>query len=440
MNLDNRSKLIRKNILFSFLIKGWSGMVQLLLVPVTLFCLGNYENGIWMTISSILLWIDSLDIGLGNGLRNKLSEQIANGDYEKARESVSSTFAMLVCIIVPVAIVLMLLVNTADIYHLLNISSAIVPNLQEILSMCIALVCATFIFRFIGNVYLGLQLPAVNNALVVGGQTLTLIGVYLLRWQEIHSLLMVALCYTLAPLLVYLLSYPVTFGIYYPKLRPSLRYFNKHAVRELFSIGVKFFVLQIAGVVLFASSNALVSRFFSPDMVTPYQVSYRYFSMTMMLFTVIAVPFWSATTDAYTKKDFAWIKRSMHRLHLILLGIAVLLVVMVAVSRPVYRLWVGTSVEIPTTMSAAMALYIFIVICSLCYSYILNGIGTLSLQLIFTVGAAVAYFPLSWLLSRYIGITGMILALATVNLPGAVVNRLQYRKLMDGTAKGIWKN
>lgn len=417
MNLDNRSKLIRKNILFSFLIKGWSGMVQLLLVPVTLFCLGNYENGIWMTISSILLWIDSLDIGLGNGLRNKLSEQIANGDYEKARESVSSTFAMLVCIIVPVAIVLMLLVNTADIYHLLNISSAIVPNLQEILSMCIALVCATFIFRFIGNVYLGLQLPAVNNALVVGGQTLTLIGVYLLRWQEIHSLLMVALCYTLAPLLVYLLSYPVTFGIYYPKLRPSLRYFNKHAVRELFSIGVKFFVLQIAGVVLFASSNALVSRFFSPDMVTPYQVSYRYFSMTMMLFTVIAVPFWSATTDAYTKKDFAWIKRSMHRLHLILLGIAVLLVVMVAVSRPVYRLWVGTSVEIPTTMSAAMALYIFIVICSLCYSYILNGIGTLSLQLIFTVGAAVAYFPLSWLLSRYIGITGMILALATVNLP-----------------------
>lgn len=440
MNLDNRSKLIRKNILFSFLIKGWSGMVQLLLVPVTLFCLGNYENGIWMTISSILLWIDSLDIGLGNGLRNKLSEQIANGDYEKARESVSSTFAMLVCIIVPVAIVLMLLVNTADIYHLLNISSAIVPNLQEILSMCIALVCATFIFRFIGNVYLGLQLPAVNNALVVGGQTLTLIGVYLLRWQEIHSLLMVALCYTLAPLLVYLLSYPVTFGIYYPKLRPSLRYFNKHAVRELFSIGVKFFVLQIAGVVLFASSNALVSRFFSPDMVTPYQVSYRYFSMTMMLFTVIAVPFWSATTDAYTKKDFAWIKRSMHRLHLILLGIAVLLVVMVAVSRPVYHLWVGTSVEIPTTMSAAMALYIFIVICSLCYSYILNGIGTLSLQLIFTVGAAVAYFPLSWLLSRYIGITGMILALATVNLPGAVVNRLQYRKLMDGTAKGIWKN
>ena len=95
MKSDDRSRLIRRNILFSFLIKGWSGVIQLLLVPVTLFCLGNYENGIWMTISSILLWVDSLDIGIGNGLRNKLSEQIANNDYEKARESVSSAFFML---------------------------------------------------------------------------------------------------------------------------------------------------------------------------------------------------------------------------------------------------------------------------------------------------------------------------------------------------------
>lgn len=92
MNSELRTSRLKKNILFSFLIKGWAGIIQLLLVPITLFCLGNYENGIWMTISSILIWIDSLDIGLGNGLRNTLSAQIANNEIEKARESVSSTF------------------------------------------------------------------------------------------------------------------------------------------------------------------------------------------------------------------------------------------------------------------------------------------------------------------------------------------------------------
>ena len=99
---DNRTSLVKKNIFFSFLIKGWMGLIQLLIVPITLFCLGSYENGIWMTISSILIWIDSLDIGLGNGLRNKLAAQLAHGDIEKARESVSSTFFMLIMIIIPV--------------------------------------------------------------------------------------------------------------------------------------------------------------------------------------------------------------------------------------------------------------------------------------------------------------------------------------------------
>lgn len=439
MKSDDRSRLVRRNILFSFLIKGWSGVIQLLLVPVTLFCLGNYENGIWMTISSILLWVDSLDIGIGNGLRNKLSGQIANNDYEKARESVSSAFFMLSLIIIPVAVVLILLINIADIYQILNINTTIVSNIPEVFSMCIALVCCTFIFKFIGNVYLGLQLPAVNNALVVGGQTLTLLGIYLLKWQDIHSLMAVALCYTLAPLIVYLIAYPITFGVYYPRLKPSLRYFNKQAIGELFNIGIKFFILQIAGVILFASSNALVSRLFSPDMVTPYQVAYRYFSVTMMLFTVIAVPFWSATTDAYVKKDFAWIERSMHKLHIILLGIMLLLLLMIAISQPVYKIWIGDRVEIPLQLSAAMALYIFIIICSLCYSYILNGIGLLNLQLLFTVGAAIAYFPLTWLFSKQFGVTGMVLALVLVNLPGAVVNRIQYKKTIKGTAKGLWR-
>ena len=75
---NDRSCLLKKNILASFAIKGWAGIIQLLLVPITIHCLGNYINGLWMVISSVLIWIDSLDIGLGNGLRNKLSERIAS--------------------------------------------------------------------------------------------------------------------------------------------------------------------------------------------------------------------------------------------------------------------------------------------------------------------------------------------------------------------------
>ena len=93
------------NIAGSILIKGWNCIVQLLLVPITLNCLNQYEYGIWLTINSILLWIDQFDIGLGNGLRNKLAEALAKGDKEKARRLVSTTFMMLIIIVIPIVLI-----------------------------------------------------------------------------------------------------------------------------------------------------------------------------------------------------------------------------------------------------------------------------------------------------------------------------------------------
>lgn len=436
---NQRSSLIRKNIIGSFLIKGWSGLVQLLLVPATLFCLGNYENGIWMTISSILVWIDSLDIGLGNGMRNRLATQVAHDDWEGARTSVSSTFGMLVILIIPIAILLMALVNVIDLYSVLNVDKTIVNNLTKVFMMSIALICSTFIFKFIGNVYMGMQLPAVNNALVTIGQTLVLALVFAMKMANIHSLMLVAVAYTLSPLIVYLIAYPITFGKLFPRLRPSLSYFSWKAVKGLLTTGVKFFVLQIAGVILFASSNILISNFFNPSLVTPYQIAYRYFSLMIIFFTIIVTPFWSATTDAYARGDIEWIRNSMTKIHKIMLLVGILLLVMVGISHPVYLLWVGSSVNIPLSMSCLMAAYIYIILYSMSYSFFLNGIGVLHMQLLFTITAAIIYIPIAYLLSRIAGINGMIMALALVNLPGLIVNCIQFNKIIKGTAKGIWK-
>ena len=101
---DKRSALIRKNILASFFIKGWVALVQFLMVPLTLHCLGAYENGILLTISSMLLWVDNLDIGLGNGLRNRLAECLALNDMKGAKSVVSSTFFMLIVLFIPIII------------------------------------------------------------------------------------------------------------------------------------------------------------------------------------------------------------------------------------------------------------------------------------------------------------------------------------------------
>lgn len=440
-NGEKRTRLLRKNIILSFLMKGWAGVVQLLMVPLTIMCLGEYKNGVWLTISSFLIYTDSLDIGLGNGLRNKLAAYWAKGDMEKARQSVSSTFFTLILIMIPIAIILLVLINTIDLYALANVKPQIIDNLREIYSISTILVCAHFVIKFIGNIYLGLQLPAVNNLLVVGGQTLALAILFVLSRQKgmDNMLLWVAIANTLSPLIIYIIAYPITFYKKYPELRPSLKYFKKEMVGELLGLGFKFFILQIAGIVIFASSNFVISNVISPAQVTPYQVAYRYFSLTMMIFTVIGVPFWSATTDAYERGDIDWIKKSMKRLHMILIAIFIALVIMVVVANFVYRIWVGSDIIVPMSLTIGMALYLMIVITSLCYSYFLNGFGFLRLQLITTIGSAIIYIPLAIALGHRFGTTGIVAALCLMNTPGVIVNMMQYNKIVNNKASGIWK-
>lgn len=436
---SNRTGLIKKNILASFFIKGWVIAVQLMMVPLTLHCLGVYENGIWLTISSMLVWIDNLDAGLGNGLRNKLAEYIAKDDYENARRSVSSTLFMLVAFIVPVSFAINLWIWNADTYSFFNVDPHVVGNLNKILSCSAIFVCSTFIFKFIGNFYMGLQMPAVNNLLGCLGQTLALIGTLVVYMSGSHSLFYIAIVNTVAPLLVYLISYPITFGRRYPHLSPSLKYVDIQSAVSLFKMGIKFFVLQISGVVLFMTTNILISRYYTPEMVTPYQIAYRYFSVLQLLFFIICVPYWSATTDAYNKKDFAWIKASGRQLDRIIMGILFVAIVMVLASKPIYQLWVGDASIVSLGMTIMVAVYVMILTLSMRYSYIINGFGTLKMQLITTVVAAVCYIPLAIFFCRDSdNVLYLLAVMSLVNLPGLIVNAVQYRKIIKGTAKGIW--
>ena len=437
---SHRSSLLRKNILISFLIKGWSAVIVLLMVPATLHCLGEYNNGIWLTISSLLLWIDNMDIGLGNGLRNKVAEYMAHGESERTRSLLSSTFAMLTCIIIPVMLVLLLMIMAGDSYRFFNATPDKVPHLDQVLMVTVILVCTSFVFKLIGNFYMGMQLPAVSNLLIALGQTLALIGTYIVLWSGSHSLMLIALVNTVSPLLIYLLAFPYTFFYQYPQLHPSFKFVDFKEVSAVINMGMQFFIVQISSVILFMTSNILISNLFSPAMVTPYQITYRYFSTMLVVFTVICMPFWNATTDAYQRNDMQWIRNAARKLRLMTICIVAGMTIMVILSPWVYQVWIGKGIAIDIRMSIVMAVYIFTLIYSMRYSYFINGIGKLRLQLIFTAAAAIVFIPLAYLTTQWThDIIWFMIVMCLVNIPGLIVNRIQFYKLINGKANGIWR-
>lgn len=440
LGTDKRTSLIRKNIFFSFLIKGWLGLIFLLIIPITLKCIGNeYENGIWLTLSALLIWIDSFDIGLGNGMRNKLAKYIAVGETEEARKIVSNTLVMLFVIIVPIAIGLFICMHFLDIYSLLNVDNSIVGNLQQVIMVSLIFVCSTFVLKFIGNLYLGLQLPAVSNLLVAAGYTLAFIGTYILYWVGGGSLLLVAIINTASPLVVYLIVYPYTFFNKYPYLRPRLADFSKDIARSLFGLGVKFFITQIAASLIFVTSSIIMSRLFSPSFVTPYQIVYRYFSIILHAFSIICIPYWSATTDAYERGDIEWIRKSLNKTKKILLLCISGIGVLALLSGTIYEIWIGADVDIPSSFTISMAIYMSIILYCLTYCYFLNGIGVLNIQLICTIGGAILFFILTPLLiDKYNHPCVIIISMCICNIPSFIFNRIQLKRILKGKAKGIW--
>jgi len=134
-----RSVKAKKNIIATFGLKGSSILISFLLVPLTLNYLDTTKYGIWLTIISIVGWFGFFDIGLGNGLRNKLAEALAVKDYELARCYVSTTYFVLTAII-GIVYILFLFVN-----HWINWAVILntAPNLEDRLRV-IVLVVVTF--------------------------------------------------------------------------------------------------------------------------------------------------------------------------------------------------------------------------------------------------------------------------------------------------------
>ena len=436
---NRRSSLLQKNLLASFIIKGWSAIILLLLVPVTLHCLGDYKNGVWLTISSILLWIDQMDIGLGNGLRNRLAIHIAHQEIKEAKQTISSTIAMLTCIVFPLLIVLILLTWTTDVYGFLNIIPEEIPELRIALVYAIVFVCMTFVMKFIGNFYMGMQLPAVSNLLIALSQTVILIVTWLLYINGKATFMAIAIANTASPLLIYFLACTYTFYVQYPELRPSFRLINLHSALELGNLGLKFFWIQIASVIQFMTTNLLISKFYTPALVTPYQIAYRYISLSMVIFTIICMPFWNATTDAYERNDIAWIRKANQKMNWMITGIFTLLLIMIILSPWVYQIWIGEECQVPIGMTIMVALYNLILIMSMRYAYFLNGVGALRLQLYMTI-MTIIFIPSVYIVCKLTdNILWLIAVMCICVAPSYFVNMIQFHKILNGTATGIWK-
>lgn len=435
---NQRSKLLKINILAGIGVRGLSILASLLLVPLTISYISSELYGIWLTLSSVIHWIGFFDIGFGNGLRNRLSESIALGKYKKGRIYVSTTYMVMVIIFVTIAVISYFCATYVNWSSLLNISPKYNEMLVNVAQILLIAFSVQMILKLIQNVTQAYQLNALASFIDALGNILALAFIYILTLTMAPDITNIAIVFSLSPLLVLLAASLILYLGKFKKVSPRFGYVRFRFAKDIFNLGSEFFIIQIASLVLYQMINILISRLCGPEQVTNYNVAYKYLSVALMAVNIILAPLWSAFTDAYIKKDIVWMnniyKRLMQMFFVSFVGIAL----MVAVSPWIYQWWVGDDVNISIELSVLVGIYIIIAVWGSIHGTLINGMGKIRFQLWYSVVIMIMFLPLAQFLGQSLGIVGILLAMIIVNVPGFIFGRYQVIRLINGTASGIW--
>jgi len=434
----SRSNKAKKNIFFSILIKGFSIAISLILVPLTINYINPTQYGIWITLSSIIGWFSFFDIGLGNGLRNKLAESIAAGDLTNAKIYVSTTYAIL-SIIIGIILVIFLIINPfLDWTKILNTPAEMAKELRLLALIVFTFFCIQFVLKLLTTIITANQEPALASFYNLLGNIFSLLIIYILTKTTEGNLVYLGTVFSITPVLVLAISSIWLFRSRFRSYAPSVRFVKFRYASDLMNLGVKFFIIQIASIVIYQTSNFIIAQLFGPEQVTPFNIAYKYFSVITMGFSIIMMPFWSAFTEAWVKRDVVWIKNVIKKLIRLWVMISLGAIIMLVFSNFVYRIWVGTEITVPVSVSVVIAVYsILNTWCSI-FAQFLNGVGKIKLQLYSGTFGAIINIPLSLFFGKHLGIYGVVLSTCLLGFISAIWSPIQYRKLINNTAKGIW--
>jgi O-antigen/teichoic acid export membrane protein len=437
-----RSIRAKKNIIASLVIRGCSIAISLVLVPLTINYVNTSRYGIWLTVSSIVGWLSFFDIGLTQGLRNKFAEAKARGDDATAQIYVSTTYAILGIIFTAIWIFFIIANNFLNWSGILKVDGSMNAEVSVLVLIVFTYFCLSFVLKIITTILLADQQPAKSSLIDLSGQIISLIFIFFLVKTAEGSLIKLGVALCLSPLLVLIGANLYLFRGVYRKYKPSFSKIRFVYAKDLFNLGLMFFLIQLAGIIQFQSANIIIARNFGTADVTSYNIVYKYFGILNMVFTIFITPFWSASTEAYQKNDIQWIKNGIKRYNQLNILMVIAGLLMLVFSAPAFRLWLGEGkVNIPFSLSLWGFLYFFVFMYGSKYVNFLNGISALRIQFIACMISPVLYIALALLfIKRYeMGVYSLFTASIIANFNAYILAPLQYHKIIIKRSKSaIW--
>ncbi len=247
-----------------------------------------------------------------------------------------------------------------------------------------------------------------------------------------------------APVVVLAIATFYFFNRDYKEIKPSIKYVKFEYAKDLLSLGVKFFLIQISMIIIFQSSSIIIAQFYGPAEVTPYYIAQRLFSVIMLIFTIVASPFQVAFTEAWIKKDVIWVKSIVKNLFILWIFLVVLGIFLYLISDSFFEAWIGKekmkTILITSKLKIALIIYGLLFALGGVFNMFINGVAKVSIQMYSHIIGAIIFIPITYIFIKYLnwGIESVVIGGIIANFYYPIIAPIQYYKILNNKAKGIW--
>src|SRR5579863_9362245 len=312
--IDFKTKIIIKNVAYSGGVKIATLCISFLSVPLLINYLNSTQYGVWLTIITVTSWFSIFDLGLGNGLKNKLIEFLSRDDLISARKYVSTTYVSMLMICGFLCLVVYFLNPLIHWNKIFNINGSSNSSISIATSIVLIFTLLNLVLRLIYSLLHSYQQSYKVDVINLISQLTAFIALIIVKILLNPSLIVVACVFSLSQIFILLVINIYLFRTTFITLFTSFIRFDSKIISQFINMGCQFFFIQIAGLVMYMTDNFIIARLFGPNDVTIYNIALKYFGILSMGWAMIAIPLWPMTTKAYYSNDMTWLSSTIKKL------------------------------------------------------------------------------------------------------------------------------
>lgn len=434
--INSSKKKFFRNIFGSVSIKVISMLLNMMMLPIYINYFKNKSIlGVWFVIITIFNTVIIFDFGLGNGLRNFLTELIENNENKQAKKLLSTTYGLMI-IISLILLIILIFVNIKiewNIFFKISTNDISEKVLKKIMGILFIGSCLNIILKIITSVLLSLEkiilantLPLVSNIFII----IIIKKLSIISLNEENKLLALALGYIVSVNLILLLVSIYIFTFDLKKIKPSFGQFDLKKIKPLLQIGMFFFLIQGSLLILNTSNEFFINKFFTAKAVVNYQIYNRIFNIFIAFFSVSLSPIWSIVTKCYIKKEINKIENIYKYLIYFSLIIFIALIILMPFFQGLINLWLkDNTIKIKYSILIKFICFSIVQLLNLSISCISNGINAVKLQSYCNFTAALFKIPMIYLGIKIIKSWDLIILInIVIILPGLIFQHNKIKK------------